>query len=673
MYTETSNMTAHAAGTALTVPRYLSKSRFKLACECPTKLYYSGKPSIYPDTKLDDSFLQSLADGGFQVGELAKHYFPGGIEIERAGYEAAAEKTRQLIEAGDATIYEAAFLAENFFIYADIVERRGDILYLYEVKAKSIDPAKDEFLTKNRKGILATWQPYLLDVAFQKMVMQKAFPQFSVEAHLMLIDKTQVCSADGLHQKFRVKRGANGRMIVISHEPTEEQMRSKLLRAVNVDEICDGIYSGTLYTGPMGTTFETTAKIFADSYAADEKIVAEVTKDCSKCEFRATPEQLAAGQKDGFRECWSNRFGWNDSSFDRANVLDIWNFRGKDKLIEAGRVTVDTLAESDFKIEPSDRTGLSTGQRQWLQVQKAQSGDTAYFLDRDGLAAEMRQWQFPLHFIDFETATPAIPFFKGMRSYQTLAFQYSHHVVYEDGRVEHRGQYLHTTSGEFPSYDLVRSLKAELEQDNGSIFRYANHENVVLNHISEQLAASGESDREELLAFIKTITVSTNRSDEQWKGERSMIDMLDLVKRFYYDPKTGGSNSIKYVLPAILNSSAYLQDKYSRAIYGTGAEIGSFNFKEKAWVVRAADGSVADPYKSLPKMFADISEKDLEALLSDNDEMKDGGAAMTAYAKLQYQEMSDYERSEIEAALLKYCELDTLAMVMIYEAWREMM
>jgi hypothetical protein len=33
--------------------------------------------------------------------------------------------------------------------------------------------------------------------------------------------------------------------------------------------------------------------------------------------------------------------------------------------------------------------------------------------------------------------------------------------------------------------------------------------------------------------------------------------------------------------------------------------------------------------------------------------------------------MSDYERSEIEAALLKYCELDTFAMVMIYEAWRE--
>ena len=52
--------------------------------------------------------------------------------------------------------------------------------------------------------------------------------------------------------------------------------------------------------------------------------------------------------------------------------------------------------------------------------------------------------------------------------------------------------------------------------------------------------------------------------------------------------------------------------------------------------------------------------------------MRDGGAAMTAYAKLQYEEMSDYEREEIRSALLRYCELDTLAMVMIYEGWREM-
>jgi hypothetical protein len=39
---------------------------------------------------------------------------------------------------------------------------------------------------------------------------------------------------------------------------------------------------------------------------------------------------------------------------------------------------------------------------------------------------------------------------------------------------------------------------------------------------------------------------------------------------------------------------------------------------------------------------------------------------------MQFEEMSEYERSEIRKALLKYCELDTLAMVMIYEGWQDL-
>jgi hypothetical protein len=45
--------------------------------------------------------------------------------------------------------------------------------------------------------------------------------------------------------------------------------------------------------------------------------------------------------------------------------------------------------------------------------------------------------------------------------------------------------------------------------------------------------------------------------------------------------------------------------------------------------------------------------------------------ALKAYAKLQYVDMSEREREELTLGLKKYCELDTLAMVMIYEHFRE--
>ena len=50
-------------------PRYLTKSRFKLALECPTKLFYTGKVDVYPDCKREDEFLQELAGQGASDAE----------------------------------------------------------------------------------------------------------------------------------------------------------------------------------------------------------------------------------------------------------------------------------------------------------------------------------------------------------------------------------------------------------------------------------------------------------------------------------------------------------------------------------------------------------------------------------------------------------------------------
>ena len=91
----------------MTKKRYLTKSRFKLATECPTKLFYTGKKE-YANQKQDDSFLEALAEGGFQVGELAKCYFPGGHDITTLDYDNALAQTNKLLEKDNVIIYEAA-------------------------------------------------------------------------------------------------------------------------------------------------------------------------------------------------------------------------------------------------------------------------------------------------------------------------------------------------------------------------------------------------------------------------------------------------------------------------------------------------------------------------------------------------------------------------------------
>lgn len=653
--------------------RYLTKSRFKLAIECPAKLYYTGKKE-YANQNLEDSFLLALAEGGFQVGELAKCYFPGGHEIKTLDYEQALAETNTLLQRDEVIIYEAAIVSEKLFIRTDILVKNGSHLDLYEVKAKSFDPnEEDAFINKNGT-IKAGWRAYLYDIAFQKYVIRQAFPQYEISAHLMMADKSAKCPTDGLNQKFLLVKDSKGRKsIAISDHLTPADLAPPILCRIKVDDDCDQIYAGKDGYFDTGLSFEERVNLFASHYASDEKISAPVSTNCSGCEFYSTAAGEAAGLKSGKKECWKEQLNWEDADFECQTVFDVWNFRKKASLIDDHRVKMTELTKEDISPKTDKKPGISPSQRQWLQVEKYQNGDNSVWVDRDGLQNEMNRWKFPLHLIDFETTMVAIPFNSGRYPYEGIAFQFSHHMVYADGTVEHHGQYINAERGVFPNYSFVRALKAQLENDPGSIFRYSNHENTYLNLIYRQLMADQDTieDRQELGGFIRSITRSVHQSDEQWIGDRNMVDMWELIKRYYYDPATRGSNSIKQVLPAILNSSQFLQDKYSKPIYGSAGGIKSLNFKDWQWI-RFESGQVVDPYKLLPRMFEDLSDKDMR-ILSEDDELRDGGAALTAYARMQFEEMTDYEREEICRALLKYCELDTLAMVMIYEAWKDLL
>ena len=646
--------------------KYLTKSKFKLATECPTKLFYTGKKE-YANTSLDNPFLEALAEGGFQVGELAKQYFPNGHNIHTLNYDEALEQTNALLEQDEVVIYEAAIKHDNLFIRVDILVKCGNYIKLYEVKAKSIDLTDNSFLTKTGDKVLAGWKPYLFDIAFQRYVVRSAFPDSVVTAYLYLVDKNKTAPTSGLNQKFQIIEDKNRRKgIKVSTSLTKEDLSTEMLCKVPVDEYCDLIFDTEAGNDERGVGFKRRINEYMDSYVNNTKIKPRLSSACGKCEFKASQEDLDDGKLSGYRECWKQQLNWSDKDFDKPNVLNIWNFRGKDKFIQEGKIRFSDIYEEDIKPDESH-----TKERQWLQVDKAKNNDDSVWLDTDGLKAEMDSWVFPLHFIDFETTAMAIPFNQGRRPYEGIAFQFSHHIVYEDGRIEHKGEYINTERGIFPNYEFVRQLKAQLDKDQGTIFKYSNHENTYLNMIYVQLQSEqvDVADKDELCDFIKSITKSKKDSVEKWCGERNMVDMLEVVKDYYYNPMTGGSNSIKQVLPATLNSSEYLKEKYSRPIYGTD-EIPSNNFKDWTWF-KFEDGTVKDPYKLLPLMFQDADKCD--DLLNDNNELKDGGAAMTAYARMQFEKMGNYERSELTNSLLKYCELDTFAMVMIYEAWREML
>lgn len=661
-----------------TKPRYLTKSRFKLALDCPTKLYYTRNPK-YENASEMDSFLQGLAQGGFQVEELARMYYPNGKAIlgEDWNYDNLAERTATLLQQEDVTIFEAAFLIYGLFIRVDILEKKGNNIKLIEVKAKSIDSTSHEIFLKSN-GSLSGWDSYLYDVAFQQYVINRCYPDWKVKSYLNLVDKSKQTTVNGLHSHFKIVPNTDLRTgVAVTPGLQREDLGASILALIPIEEEIEFIHTANPHDPER--TFEEMIIYFKEHYETNTKIHTRIGGKCKGCEFKNNDPE--PGQESGFHECWMEelpklRPDLSPLSRKRINdpkTYDVWNNPASKALAEH-RFFMDELTQADVKNNPGVN-GMSRSDRQWTQIEQTITKDTTITVDIENLRQEMSEWRYPLNFIDFETCAVAIPFTAGMHPYEQLAFQFSHHIVYEDGRIEHKSEYINLEIGAFPNFDFLRALKNSLEQNDGSIFRYHNHENTIVNVIYNQLIHSNEPDKEELFAFVESIAHPTSSSLRRYEpGARDMIDLQRTVVRNYYHPQTGGSNSIKAILPAILDSSDFLKAKYTQPI--KDINLTSLNFKEEYVFLTLDDGIPVNPYTVLPPLFEGISNEALEDAIDNARgevrQIADGGAALFAYAHLQDTTVSNLERSETRAGLLRYCELDTLAMVMIYEHFKEL-
>ncbi len=649
--------------------RYLTKSRYLLGLNCPTKLYYSGKPE-YPDKNEDNDFLEALAEGGYQVGALAKCYYPTGIEIESRDYDASVRETFNLLKRPSVVLFEAAFMWQNLFIRADIIEKKDRVINLFEVKAKSFGGNDSSEMLTTENYINGVWLDYLYDVAYQKYVISKMYPDYEVRAHLMLANKNATATVDGLNQKFQLKKIEGDRTYVdVVGVDSITDLGDEILIRINVDDLVELIWNGKETKNEQPLSYEENIKLLAEAYENDAKLITPINRNCQDCEFRIPDDSILDDKHSGFRECWKAQLGWSDINFNSPLIFELWNYRSKQALIDDSIYYLRDISKDRFKkIIPKDDGSLSNEERQWLQIEKVINSDPTPYIDIDGLKGGYNKFKYPLHFIDFETTTVAIPFYKGRKPYEQVAFQYSHHQVTSDLKIEHCGEYICKEKGKFPNFDFVRHLKAELDKDDGTIFRYAAHENTVLNQILVQLNESTTeeaNDKQELVDFIKTITHGANH-----RGHRNMVDLKELAQKFYYHPKTRGSNSLKAVLPAVLSSSRFLQEKYSQPIYGKNSTIKSKNYPDGwIWIKKDSNGEVINPYKLIPPLYEDIDETLKINFLMKGD-IREGGAAMTAFGLMQFAQISDFEREMIANGLLKYCELDTMAMVMIWEYWQ---
>lgn len=230
----------------------LSKSTFLRGLQCSKSLYlYKNNIQLRDKPSVEQAAIFSR---GNNVGVLAQSLFPGGVDatpVKRSNNIEAVEKTKGLIESGVGIIYEAAFQYEQVLAIIDILVKKDEFWYAYEVKSS-----------------VKISQTYLLDASLQYWVISNSGLALADISLITLSNKYIRNGALNLQELFNItsvlkEALKNKEMIFEKVISSKAVVTGYIIPEVSISEHCFSPYNcdfiGTCWKNiPKNSVFEIT-------------------------------------------------------------------------------------------------------------------------------------------------------------------------------------------------------------------------------------------------------------------------------------------------------------------------------------------------------------------------------------------------------------------------------
>jgi len=183
------------------------------------------------------------------------------------------------------------------------------------------------------------------------------------------------------------------------------------------------------------------------------------------------------------------------------------------------------LEETQMKDIPS---GFALTANQRVQVKSLRSGKPR--VSKPALRRFLEGLEYPVHYVDFETFSTAIPLFDGLRPFQRVPFQFSLHIQRSpDAELDHHS-FLADGRGD-PRREFMERLRESVDEAGSLVTYNAAFEKGVLKECADSMP--------EFQPWVDSL-----------KGR--FVDLLQPFRAFrYYHPSQRGSASMKSVLPAL--------------------------------------------------------------------------------------------------------------------------
>lgn len=235
----------------------------------------------------------------------------------------------------------------------------------------------------------------------------------------------------------------------------------------------------------------------------------------------------------------------------RPNIFDIRIMRKntKFKKFHEGKVSFEDLENEKLSPKYAEQIDFELNDRDPK-------------INRHAIARLLNSLEYPLYFIDYESYQLPIPEVEGTKPYQQLPFQYSLHIIKEEGAPLEHKQFLAEADDEDFIRHFAESMIDDLSEDGSVIVYNKTFESSVNSKIGEMYPEF---------------------NDEMMRINNNIVDfMVPFKNRDYYVKEMEGSYSIKYVLPALYPDDPELDYTNLPLVHNGGEASETFkNLKDK--------------------------------------------------------------------------------------------
>lgn len=442
------------------------------------------------------------------------------IHILEESYKEKRERnlsqTLEAIKNKEPLIYQPGFMVDWLFVRADYLKLNYNGNYdLIEVKAKTS-------VRNINKTKCQLQSQFIADISFQKYVINRVFEENNVW-------KIENFYFAHLNKNYKKDGDINiSRIITFDQVDTIRDIENSEWDPIQVDNtlLTSGIIEWTI---------------------ASMKKELPLTED----EFEKIHPFSGSGYTPYF---------WKDRDFGTIFWKWLTSPKAVKQLYWEWKTDISSLNIEQQELFNKSNGDIGSARQYIINYLKAKK-DWDY-IDSEWIKLEFDDFKYPICFYDYETCSVPVPFLDNTSPYQQVVVQYSLHKVYQDWKIEHFWGVL-----EWMWEKNVRQLDIS---DNPNAVNFES-EKVITGWYEDLLDEFVKDIWDDLdKIFIvwykpfentrnKEIAESIPKLTQSFETiNKNTYDLMDIFKKgFYYSLKFQGSNSIKFVLPAMVPAMSY--------------------------------------------------------------------------------------------------------------------